>query len=251
MAICLKCIIRRDKTLPLFSFFPRHSAFSLGDLSALAWALNWAKVSWAFSNRIYLIQQASPFCFLIWHSAAVCDTFEITRNSRKYCFSLFLCLFFLSPLLMYVPKGLCLCSLWTTLWMIILLRDYYSSAHHGTSTQTQTERLDSSVLHYGFIISTVSCLEMCSKHRSSSITVKSWDVKQFIYQRFYWWLKNGVCWWLLFSFKYVNGFQICKWFSVYDFWLEQAHKGLIWEFKVISCAPCAMAHYHLILSPVQ
>lgn len=107
---------------------------------------------------------------------------------------------------MYVPKGLCLCSLWTTLWMIILLHDYYSSAHHGTSTQTQTERLDSSVLHYGFIISTVSCLEMCSKHRSSSITVKSWDVKQFIYQRFYWWLKNGVCWWLLFSFKYVNGF---------------------------------------------
>lgn len=119
------------------------------------------------------------------------------------------CFFKLSQLTT-LPKGLCLCSLWTTLWMFVPLHHYYSSAHHGTSSQTQTERLDFLVLHYGFIISTVSCLEMCSKHKTSSITLESCDVKQFIYRRFYWWLKNGVCWWLLFSFKYVNEFQICK-----------------------------------------
>lgn len=141
------------------------------------------------------------------------------QNRRRCCSSSF---FFQLSLLMILPKGLCLCSLWTTLWMIISLHHYYSSAHHGTSTQTQTERLDSSVLHYGFIISTVSCLEMCSKYRTSSITLGSCDVKQFIYRRFYWWLKNGV---LVIAFQ----FQICKWVSnmqmVFHLWFL-AGRGL-------------------------
>ena len=174
--------------------------------------------------------------------------FDSMQNCRSCCSSSF---FFQLSLLVILPKGLCLCRRWTTLRTIIPLYHYYSWAHHGISTQTQTECPDSSVLHYGFIISPVSCLEVCSKHRTSSITLESCDVKQFIYWWFYWWLKNGVCWWLLFSFKYVNDSQICKWFSVYDFWLEEVHKGLIWEFNVISCAPCTMAHCHLSLSPVQ
>lgn len=85
--------------------------------------------------------------------------------------------------------------------------------------------LDSTALQYSSIIYTVSCHGTRRKHRTyigkavmlnSSftqvllVTEKKWCVLVIASQ-----------------FKYVNVFQICKWFSVYDFWQEEAHKGLV------------------------
>lgn len=82
---CLKCIITQDKTLPLFSFFFYPSACSQHDLSILVHALIWAKVFWALSDKINLLQRSSLSCFLLWHRAAVWNTFDWMQNCRWCC----------------------------------------------------------------------------------------------------------------------------------------------------------------------
>lgn len=93
--------------------------------------------------------------------------------------------------------------------------------------------------------------KMQKTHRTQSIIFKSWDVKQYIYWRFYWGMKHGVCWWLLLSFKYVNGyFKYANGFHL-GFLAGRGSQGFDLQFNIISCAPCTMAYCHLSLSPVQ
>lgn len=94
----------------------------------------------------------------------------------------------------------------------------------------------------------VSCLEMCSKHKTPSVKLKSYDVKQFIYQRFYWRVTNGVHWWLLYSFKYANVFQICKSFCLW--FLAGRDSYRVWSESLMSLVvPLVPWHLAIATSP--